>query len=406
MQRRNFIIQISKFMAGSAIMNATEYHINRADATSRSETATRTLFLAGDVMTGRGIDQVLPHSVDPRIYERYAKSAEGYVELAERKNGSIPGEISYRYPWGDALEVLDQVDPNAAIVNLETAVTTSDAYWKGKGIHYRMHPGNTPLLTEAGIDVCVLGNNHILDWGYKGLEETVSVLEAAGLITAGAGRDRKSAAEPAVVERDGEEGRLLVFSYATPSAGAPLSWSAEKDQPRVNILPRIDPKTAGSTAADIRRHRREGDRVILSLHWGGNWGYEFPDGHRQFARRLIDEGVADVIFGHSSHHPKGMEVYSGRLILYGCGDLINDYEGISGHEEYRTDLRLLYFPQLDREGALTSLRMAPMQMRRFQLKHASADERQWLRKRLDRECDPFGHSVELDSDGYLTLRWG
>lgn len=386
-------------------MNATEYHINRADATSRSETATRTLFLAGDVMTGRGIDQVLPHSVDPRIYERYAKSAEGYVELAERKNGSIPGEISYRYPWGDALEVLDQVDPNAAIVNLETAVTTSDAYWKGKGIHYRMHPGNTPLLTEAGIDVCVLGNNHILDWGYKGLEETVSVLEAAGLITAGAGRDRETAARPAIVEPKGAGERLLVYSYASPSAGAPLGWSAEEDRPGVNILPRIDSITADSVAADIRRQRREGDRVILSLHWGGNWGYEIPEAQHQFARRLIDEGAADVIFGHSSHHPKGMEVYNGRLVLYGCGDLINDYEGIAGHEEYRPDLRLLYFPQLDGEGALNSLKMAPMLMRRFQLRKAPADERQWLRERMDRECDPFGHSVELDTDGYLMLRW-
>lgn len=409
MYRRDFIIYISKFMVGSAIMDAPEYHLNTAGVASRarnSEAATLTLFLAGDVMTGRGIDQVLPHSVDPRIYERYAKSAEGYVKLAERKNGSIPGEVSYRYPWGDALEVLEEIEPDAAIVNLETSVTTSDAYWEGKGIHYRMHPGNTPLLSEAGIDVCVLGNNHILDWGYEGLEETVTTLRAGGLKTAGAGRDRKSAAEPAVVEREEGGGRLLVFSYASPSAGAPLNWSAEENRPGVNILPNIDSKTARSVASDIRQYRQEEDRVILSLHWGGNWGYEIPEAQREFAHRLIDEGVVDVVFGHSSHHPKGMEVYDGRLILYGCGDLINDYEGIPGHEEYRPDLRLLYFPQLDGEGALSSLRMVPMQMQRFQLRDAPADERQWLRERLDRECDPFGHSVELNSDGYLTLRWG
>lgn len=407
MYRRNFIIHISKFMVGSAIMNASEYHLYTAGVISRtrnSETTTLTLFLAGDVMTGRGIDQVLPHSVHPRIYERYAKSAEGYVKLAERKNGGIPGEISYGYPWGDALEVLEEVQPDVSIINLETAVTISSDYWKGKGIHYRMHPGNTPLLTDAGIDVCVLGNNHILDWGYEGLEETVTTLRAGGLKTAGAGRDKESAAEPAVMDRGA--GRLLVFSYASPSAGVPLSWSAGEEQAGVHILPHINAKASGKVVSDIRRYRQEGDRVILSLHWGGNWGYEIPEAQREFAHRIIDEGVADVIFGHSSHHPKGVEVYNGRLILYGCGDLINDYEGISGHEEYRPDLRLLYFPQLDGDGALSSLRMAPMQMCRFQLQEAPRDDTQWLQERLNRECGAFGHTVELTtSDGYLALRW-
>jgi poly-gamma-glutamate capsule biosynthesis protein CapA/YwtB (metallophosphatase superfamily) len=50
----------------------------------------------------------------------------------------------------------------------------------------------------------------------------------------------------------------------------------------------------------------------------------------RFARRLIDGGV-DVIHGHSSHDLRPVEVYRGRLILYGCGDCIDDYEGISGH---------------------------------------------------------------------------
>jgi poly-gamma-glutamate synthesis protein (capsule biosynthesis protein) len=364
-----------------------------------------TLFLAGDVMTGRGIDQVLPHSVDPRIYERYAQSARGYVELAERLNGEIPNGVSYSYIWGDALEVLQEMNPDTSIINLETSVTTSENYWKSKNIHYRMHPGNTPLLTEAGIDICVLGNNHVLDWGYRGLEETIDSLRASGIKTAGAGADRELAAKPAVVESESGSGRLLVFSYAFPSAGAAVSWRAEKEQAGVNILSAVNTGAAEKVASDIRQYRREGDRVILSLHWGGNWGYNIPKAHQNFAHRIIDEEIADVIFGHSSHHPKGMEVYNGRLILYGCGDLINDYEGISGHEEYRPDLRLMYFPQLDEDGTLLSLRMAPMQMRRFQLRDTSKKEKQWLRERLDRECNSFGHSVELTSDGYLALQW-
>jgi poly-gamma-glutamate synthesis protein (capsule biosynthesis protein) len=161
------------------------------------------LFLAGDVMTGRGIDQVLPFSVDPNLHEPWVKDARRYVALAEEVNGPIPrlaAPAAFSYVWGDILAELDRVRPAARIVNLETAVTTSDDHWPGKGIHYRMHPGNAPVLTAAGIDCCVLANNHVLDWGYAGLEETLSTLRGARLRTAGAGRDLEEARGPAVLE--------------------------------------------------------------------------------------------------------------------------------------------------------------------------------------------------------------
>ena len=128
-----------------------------------------TVFLAGDVMTGRGIDQVLPHPGDPLIHEPYMRSAIGYVELAERANGPIQKPVSFSYIWGDALEEWERVGPDLRIINLETSVTTSDDYWEGKGINYRMHPENIPSLTAAKIDHCSLANNHVLDWGYAGL---------------------------------------------------------------------------------------------------------------------------------------------------------------------------------------------------------------------------------------------
>ena len=111
-----------------------------------------TLFLCGDVMTGRGVDQVLPHPGDPRIHEPHARSAGMYVELAERAHGPIPRPVDFAYIWGDALEELARVRPGARIVNLETSITRSDDYWRGKGINYRMHPDNVPCLTAAHID--------------------------------------------------------------------------------------------------------------------------------------------------------------------------------------------------------------------------------------------------------------
>ena len=127
-----------------------------------------TLFLCGDVMTGRGIGQIMPNPSHPRIYEAYVKDAGGYVELAERENGPIPRSVDPAYIWGDALDELERVAPDVRIINLETSITTSEAYWKGKGINYRMHPENRPCLTAAKIDCCTLANNHVLDGDTRG----------------------------------------------------------------------------------------------------------------------------------------------------------------------------------------------------------------------------------------------
>lgn len=149
--------------------------------------ATSTVFLSGDVMTGRGIDQILPHPSAPQIFEGYLKDARGYLELAEQASGAIPKPADFGYPWGDTLSVWEKMAPDLRIINLETSVTTSEDYWKGKGINYRMHPANAPCLTQARIDACSLANNHVLDWGYSGLRETLSTLQGAGVKTAGAG---------------------------------------------------------------------------------------------------------------------------------------------------------------------------------------------------------------------------
>lgn len=359
-----------------------------------------TLFLAGDVMTGRGIDQVLPHSVDPVLHEPWVTDARDYVRLAEAATGPIPDDVGYAYVWGDSLAELERVAPHARVINLETAVTTSDQWWPGKAIHYRMHPANVPLLTAAGIDVTVLGNNHVLDWGYPGLHETLASLRAAGLQTTGAGADRARASAPAIV--DTSAGRVLVFSYGAVDAGVPPEWAAARSRAGVNL---IHPDTSGAreVAEHVRAHRQVGDRVVLSMHWGGNWGYDVPERHRAFAHALIDDGAVDLIHGHSSHHPRPMELYRDRLILYGCGDFINDYEGIGGREEYRADLTAMYFPTLASDGTLHDLTMTPMRIRRFRLERPEPDDARWLAGRLDRESRRFGARILLDDHHRLRL---
>jgi poly-gamma-glutamate synthesis protein (capsule biosynthesis protein) len=354
------------------------------------------LFLCGDVMTGRGIDQILPAPCEPELDEPWVKSALDYVSLAERAGAAIPRRASPEYIWGDALAELERARPDARIVNLETAVTLSNER-APKGINYRMSPANAACLTAARIDCCVLANNHVLDWGVAGLEETLHTLHSLGIRTAGAGRDAAQAEAPARLP-----GNLLVFAFGMRSAGVLEDWTAAPGRPGVSFLADLSSQTTDAVADRILRAKRAGELAIVSVHWGANWGYEVSHRQRSFARRLIDAGAADLVHGHSAHHPGAIEIYRGRLILYACGDLINDYEGISGHESYRPGLGLMFFPTLDpATGKLAELALVSMRMRGFRLNRASGEDADWLAATL-REASRL--PVERAADGRLFVR--
>jgi poly-gamma-glutamate capsule biosynthesis protein CapA/YwtB (metallophosphatase superfamily) len=364
-----------------------------------------TLFLCGDVMTGRGIDQILGHPSKPHLHEQYVRSALEYVRIAERASGPIERPATPDYIWGDALAELERVHPDARIINLETAVTTAEDAWPGKAIHYRMHPANASCLTAARIDCCVLANNHALDWGYRGLAETLDTLRTAGIRTVGAGRDEAEAAAPATIDlSDGT--RVVVFAFGMASAGVPDDWAATAGRAGVNLLSDLSGRAAERIASQVRAVKRSGDVIVVSLHWGSNWGYAVPGAQREFAHRLIDTAGVDIVHGHSSHHPKGMEVYRDRLVLYGCGDFLNDYEGIAGYGWFRSDLALMHFPTVDAPtGKLTRLLLTPTRIRHFRVNRARGDEARWLERMLNREGRGLGTSVELLPDETLALKW-
>ena len=371
--------------------------------TSRNDPAEHELSLlfAGDVMLGRGIDQILPTPSDPVLYEDYVKDARGYVRLAERANGPVPRSVSADYVWGGARNIL--ADPaRRRIINLETAITTSDTPWADKGIHYRMHPANIACLTVIAPDCVVLANNHVLDWGRDGLIETLATLDAAGIPTVGAGRDRAEAERPAILPGANSR-RLLVFAAGHGDSGIPADWAADESNPGVHYLPDLADETVSRVAEQIGAHRQPGDTVVFSIHWGSNWGYQIPEAHRRFAHALIDTAGVDLVHGHSSHHPRTFEVHNGRLILYGCGDLLNDYEGIGETSPYRSDLSLLYRPTLA-DGRLKALELDPFAIRRLQLQPCSRPDREWLVGMLDRQAQRFGGGVTDDGTA-LACHW-
>ncbi len=352
-------------------------------------------------MTGRGIDQALPHPCSPVLYEGYVQSAVDYLRLAEQANGPVPRPVDFDYVWGAALDEWRRVEPHARIVNLETSITRSDAF-EPKGINYRMSPENAPCLAAAGLDCCVLANNHVLDWGQAGLLDTLNALERLGVKTAGAGRNLAEANAPAIIEIP-DEGRLIVIALASETSGVPRHWAADAAGAGVN-LSSLSEATVRSIVNELAEIRRPRDVVVVSIHWGPNWGYPIPKDQRRFAHALIKEARVSIVHGHSSHHPRAIELYDNCLILYGCGDFLNDYEGIAGYEEFRGDLSLMYFADVDpADGRLRALDMTPLKICRLQLSRPSSGDVDWLRRTLDRESAPFGTRIGPAAGGRLTV---
>jgi poly-gamma-glutamate synthesis protein (capsule biosynthesis protein) len=210
--------------------------------------------------------------------------------------------------------------------------------------------------------------------------------------------------QPAVLNATGKGG-LLLFSFGSITSGVPPEWKATSISPGVNLLDDLSETTAAQICDQMRAHQQPGDLIVASIHWGSNWGYEITREQVVFAHRLIEQGVA-IVHGHSSHHVKAIEVFRGRLILYGCGDFITDYEGISGYETFRGDVALLYLVELDSDsGELIAARLVPMQMRRFRLERASAADARWLCDLLNKLGAKFDTRVKLQNDNSLKLEW-
>ena len=120
-------------------------------------------------------------------------------------------------------------------------------------------------------------------------------------------------------EVSGRKLGLLAFTDNEPD------WEATADRPGVFYVPTDLTDSRATKLLEIIRESREVvDVLIVSAHWGSNWGYRPPHEHVIFAHALIEAG-ADIIFGHSSHVFRGIEFYKGRPILYGAGDFVDDY---------------------------------------------------------------------------------
>jgi len=233
----------------------------------------------------------------------------GDVLLADKVNALMKTH-GYGYPYAKASDYLKNPDLTAA--NLESPITTRGTPAPNKQFVFQGSPAALPALTESGIDVVSLANNHTLDMGVVGLLDTIGHLDEAGMPHVGGGNDESEAYQPVILEAKGVKVAYIGLSRVLPI----VEWKATKDRP--GVAESYDP-TRGLEA--IRKAKEKADLVVVMVHWGIERN-DYPEKYQQaLARQYIDAG-ADLVIGSHPHVLQGFETYKGKWIAYSLGNFI------------------------------------------------------------------------------------
>lgn len=292
------------------------------------------ILFAGDVMLGRLVNKVLANA-------------------------------QFTYVWGDTIDIIKRAD--FSLINLECPVSSKGKEWNKtfKVFHFRANLDAIQVLNSASIDYVSLANNHILDYDIEGLIDTLDILDKNNISHSGAGRNLKEAVKPAIIEKklkpkpsnnhdfyynvDNEEvnnndsKNTIRIGLISLTDNEP-EWEAKYDLPGINYIPTtLDPDTYYYRLQNyIENTKKQSDLVIVSSHVGPHFRETPSTKYVNFAHKIIDFG-ADIYWGHSNHMPQGIELYkhndNNKIILYDCGDFIDDYAIDSN---YRNDLSFIF----------------------------------------------------------------
>jgi hypothetical protein len=283
--------------------------------------------------------------------------------------------------WGEIAQVMAAAD--FAIANLECPLTTQEQPSRKRGPAIRAVPGCARGLRAAGLHAVSLANNHIMDMGARGLEDTLAACAGSGLGTVGAGRMLSAATEPLIVERNGLRIAILAFAEREFSIAGRDTHGAAPADPIAN-------------SEQISEAKQSADVVIVLLH-GGNEYYPLPrPGLASYCRFLIRCGAAAVVC-HHSHVAGPIERYQTGLICYGVGNLL--FDGIRPRNDDWYIGYLLHL-QLSRAG-VESHRVTPFRQlqQRCRLEKLSVDDEARFFARMEQL------SAKLQSDEQLLHEW-
>jgi poly-gamma-glutamate capsule biosynthesis protein CapA/YwtB (metallophosphatase superfamily) len=307
------------------------------------------ILFAGDVMLGRLVNKVLANA-------------------------------QFTYVWGNTIDIIKRAD--FSLINLECAVSSNGKEWNKtfKVFHFRANLDAIQVLNSASIDYVSLANNHILDYDVEALLDTLDILDKNNISHSGAGRNLKEAIKPAIIEKklkpkrsnnrncycnvDKKEVnvddddlknniRIGLISLTDNEPG----WEAKDDFAGINYIPiTLEPGRYYDRLQNyIEKAKKQSDLVIVSSHVGPHFRETPSMKYVNFAHKIIDFG-ADIYWGHSNHMPQGIELYkhnnNNKIILYDCGDFIDDYAIDSN---YRNDLSFIFLLHffMDRNSKLS-----------------------------------------------------
>lgn len=215
-------------------------------------------------------------------------------------------KYGYDYPFAATREILQQGD--IVIGNLESPLASSGIEFTDKKFRFKVDPQAALALKKAGFTHLSLANNHILDFGVAGLQETLAALAANSIISAGAGQNLTAARKAGITAIHGVKVAFLSYSLTYPEeffAGKETAGTA--------------PGYAALFTADIAAAKKQADCVIVAFHWGGE-GLDKPKAYQIIAaHRAVDAG-ADIIIGHHPHTLQGVEYYGKGVIFYSLGN--------------------------------------------------------------------------------------
>jgi poly-gamma-glutamate synthesis protein (capsule biosynthesis protein) len=302
---------------------------------------------------------------------------------------------SAEYPWGDTLSVFRGADFRMA--NLECVLSDCRTPWSAilKAFHFRSDSKNVAVLKAAGLAAVSLANNHTLDFGCEALFEMLKILEQYDIAYAGAGENDEKASRAAVIDQKGTKVGIIAFTDNEPE------WEATGEKPGIFYVP-LDVRDVRAQRLFhvVRQAREKVDLLVISAHWGPNWGYRPQPKHIPFAHALIDAG-ADIVHGHSCHVFQGIEIYKGRPILYSTGNFVDDY---AVDEIERNDESFIFVVEIT-GGILKKLRLYPTVIENFQARLARGDQARAIADKMKKLSERFGTIFVWDK-AKRCLSWG
>ncbi|HKO39793.1 MAG TPA: CapA family protein [Nitrososphaeraceae archaeon] len=363
------------------------------------------VLFAGDVMLGRLVNQVLANA-------------------------------QFTYVWGDTIDIIKKAD--FSLINLECPISSKGKKWNKtfKVFHFRANLDAIQALNCASIDYVSLANNHILDYDVEALLDTLDILDKNNISYSGAGRNLKEAMKPAIIERqlkptnnnscynvynkevnNIDNKNTIRIGLISLTDNEP-EWEAKDDLAGINYIPTTlaSDRYYNRLQNEIENAKKQSDLVIVSSHVGPHFRETPSTKYVNFAHKIIDFG-ADIYWGHSNHMPQGIELYkhnnNTKIILYDCGDFIDDYAIDSN---YRNDLSFIFLLHflMDKNYNLpknnknsnngnillqnSMIELIPTKISNFRVNTIPGDDKdiELIIKRMAKKCLFFGTNCFID----------